>query len=404
MSGVPNGESYWGPEEDRAYFGNLYAPCDIGSKFDIRLRQNGRGNYAYYHYLVYNTINDYDGRDGSYLGITLRLDQYCTDFQSIYYVLDMVFRKRIIGSLLKLANGGRLQYNVHSFDIAAEELTKLETVVKDMLSPVLQKTDISSISRIPNGKNRYNLNIEEATIAEVTNIVGQNGFCSLAPEYMSRKEERHLAEQYDNGCRSRQGEIDSLNNQLSHYVSKQKELEASIDNLKNSKPSVQQRVVNGAHHESHHESRKSKGSSTFNIINIILTALCLLLLIYSLWFKGVTNNVFEDENVIKELSEVDSNSDFFAGNPSVPNATIKIEGYNEEEGLNKDEEYDVILENFEGYKNLQLISSDNCDIIRGENDKLKIKVKDSTGEINLACVEDANRSVLLQKIKLKIKE
>ena len=84
ISGVPKGESIWAPDEEKAFLGTLYSKSTVKFRFDVRLRNNGKENYAYYQYLVYNVISDVDGRPGSYFGLTLRLDKYCSDYYLLY--------------------------------------------------------------------------------------------------------------------------------------------------------------------------------------------------------------------------------------------------------------------------------------------------------------------------------
>ena len=70
--GVPNGEDYWGPEEDRKYFGNFYDQSNDEVKFFIQTRLSGGKPYCYYNYMVYKSHDSnisnvvaFDGRDGS---------------------------------------------------------------------------------------------------------------------------------------------------------------------------------------------------------------------------------------------------------------------------------------------------------------------------------------------------
>lgn len=400
MSGVPNGESYLGPKEDKSYFGNLYAPSEIGKKFDIRLRHNENGNFAYYHYLVYNSLNDCDGRDGAYIGITLRLDNYCFDFRSIYCVLDMIFRKRILGTILKEVNGGRLQFIIRSFDEVSEEINRLESIVKDLLSPVLQKTDITSISGIPNGKNRHNLNIEEATLADVKNIIGQNGYCSISPEYLSRKVENLLTEQYDKGYMSIQSNVESLNKQLASALSKQKELEKTIEKLESGKNTSLSAKNYSENYENIHHTRHSSRHNAIRIVHLILTLLCLFSLGYIIFSQYATT--YTEDLTQQEETFSNTSSNLFESEPQVSSGEIYVEGYNEEEGLHKGKEYNVILNNFDGYSNLKLIQDGKCDIIENEG-SYSIKVTESEGTIILACVEENYQNTLLQKTQLIIK-
>ena len=212
ISGVPNGEDYWGPGEDAPYFHTLYTTSQENCKFDIRLRRNTHGCYAYYHYLVYNVVNNSSGRTGSYIGITLRLDSYCEDFLTIYQMLDMVFRKNIVGPLLKEVNGGRLQYLFDSFREKEIELRKLEVNITNTLGLLLKPSDIITISSEPQSEGFEKINLNEATAVDVKqSIIQRKVGCSLSLEYRSKREINLLREEYQRGIHSCQPEIESLN-------------------------------------------------------------------------------------------------------------------------------------------------------------------------------------------------
>ena len=108
VHGVPSGEGFWGKEEDRNYFGTFYDHSSDEVKFLIQTRALKGKPYCYYNYLVYKTVGSQapnivanDGRDGSYFGITLRLDAYCKDIVNMYRILDTVFNVYVMGNLLK---------------------------------------------------------------------------------------------------------------------------------------------------------------------------------------------------------------------------------------------------------------------------------------------------------------
>jgi len=225
ISGVPNGEDYWGPSEDALYFRTLYTTSQENAKFDIRLRHNSQGGHLYYHYLVYNIVNNSSGRTGSYIGLTLRLDSYCEDFLTIYQLLDMVFRKNVVSVLIKEVNGGRLQYVVDSFGDKKAEIKKLEENITNTLGLLLKTNDIIQISSVSQSEGIEKINLNEASKEYIKqSIIQRKVGCSLSLEYRSKREIILLQEEFQKGFLSCQPDLDRLKNQLT-------ETRGTIDSL-----------------------------------------------------------------------------------------------------------------------------------------------------------------------------
>lgn len=224
LSGVPMGENLWGDLNDNSYFGTLYVPSKENHKFDIRLGKSTDKIYAYYHYLVYNTINDYEGRTGSYFGLTVRLDSYCIDYQTIYDILDVVYRKKICGFLLKEANGGRLQYTVPVFEKKTNEIQEIEKFIRTTLGTTLNSSDFRNIPTMPTGKVFSKLHFEDATIKSVMQSVGQSASCSLSFDYDSQKTISVSKDAFIKGEESKQKEIFDLKNRVEELEKNEQEL------------------------------------------------------------------------------------------------------------------------------------------------------------------------------------
>lgn len=235
VSGVPSGESIWGAQSDSAFVGSLYISSKENHKFDVRLYKSGNTIYAYYHYLIYNNLNEFGGRAGGYFCLTVRLDSFCVDYKSIYNILDTVFRKRIVGSILAQDQGNRLQYSVPSFDKAETELLDIEKYIRNSLGACLTASDFKKIPSVPSGDGVVRINSEEATARDVMQAVGQYGSCSISPEYVSRSVTQQLKEEYRQGASSRQGEINKLQEQIAS-------LESELSHIKE-KESQQKKVV-----------------------------------------------------------------------------------------------------------------------------------------------------------------
>lgn len=239
VSGAPSGENIWGAQTDSSFIGSLYIPSKESQKFDIRLNKSGNTIYAYYHYLVYNNLNDFGGRTGSYFCLTVRLDCFCVDYKSIYNTLDTVFRKRIIGSIIAQAQGNRLQFRVPSFDKADMELLDIEKYIRNSLGTCLSASDFKKIPSVPSGDGVVKFNMEEATDKDVMQAVGQYGSCSISSEYISKSVTQQLKEEFRQGASSRQGEINKLQEQITA-------LESELNHIKEKEPQQKRTVVNYA--------------------------------------------------------------------------------------------------------------------------------------------------------------
>lgn len=239
VSGAPSGENIWGAQADSSFIGSLYIPSRENQKFDIRLNKSGNIIYAYYHYLVYNNLNDFGGRTGSYFCITVRLDCFCVDYKSIYNTLDTVFRKRIIGSIIAQEQGNRLQFSVPSFDKAEAELLDIERYIRNFLGACLSANDFKKIPSVPSNDGVVRLNSEEATPKDVMQAVGQYGSCSISSEYISKSVTQQLKEEFRQGACSRQGEINKLQEQVSV-------LESELFQIKEKESQQKNTIVNKA--------------------------------------------------------------------------------------------------------------------------------------------------------------
>lgn len=289
VSGAPSGENIWGAQADSAFIGSLYIPSKENQKFDIKLNKSGNTIYAYYHYLVYNNLNDFGGRTGSYFCLSIRLDCFCIDYKSIYNTLDNVFRKRIVGSIIAQEQGNRLQFKVPSFDKAETELLDIEKYIRISLGACLSANDFKKIPAVPSGDGVVRFNIEEATAKDVMQAVGQYGSCSISSEYVSKSVTQQLKEEFRQGAFSRQGEIKKLQEQITT-------LESELSQMKEKKSQQKGTVVNHAqqntyasqqewasrdtynerHHHHHHHDNHERSYSRITTIYIIVALVVFL--------------------------------------------------------------------------------------------------------------------------------
>lgn len=308
VSGAPSGENIWGAQADSAFIGSLYIPSKENQKFDIRLNKSGNTIYAYYHYLVYNNLNDFGGRTGSYFCLTVRLDCFCVDYKSIYNTLDNVFRKRIVGSIIAQEQGNRLQFRVPSFDKAETELLDVEKYIRNSLGACLSASDFKKIPSVPSGDGVVKFHSEEATVKDVMQAVGQFGSCSISSEYVSKSVTQQLKVEFRQGASSRQAEINKLQEQihvleseLSHIKEKesqQKRTEANNaqQNIGAGHPEWARRDAcyernQRMHHQYHyHDDDYERSSNHFTLYIIIALVAFLLVIISLLHFCNSSDN------------------------------------------------------------------------------------------------------------------
>lgn len=412
VSGAPKGDSYWGTKEDAQYIGNYYVSSKVNHKFEIRLRKSGSTNYAFYHYLIYNSINDYDGRDGSYVCLTLRMSQYCYDFRSIYYILDMLYRKCFVGSNLKEVNGGKFQYTYQTFDQLNEHFTEMEDTAKVMLSKVLTSVDISTIPSIPTGKNLVCFNLYEASLFDVKNCIGQNGFCSMSPEYISRDEQKKMDAQYTRGLNDKKEELDSLEKQLAGSQSENKKLQTRLQQLENSTLPKNATCAQTMHQGSlyngkgYHEERSSFNFSRF--LQLSMSFICLLILTYLTFvaIPGISNKVsflqsVTETEVIKDISVDELQS----MNVTLNDAFVDVEGLENNDEVYIGKNYKITLVKAEKQNNVYL-KCVGADIVNGEKTgPYEVKISEGANVVFIYFVDSENlnsETNVLQKRILKV--
>lgn len=197
VHGVPNGQSFWGKEEDRNYFGNFYDQSNSDSvKYLIQTRSSNGKIYCYYNYLVYQNVIASDGRDGSYFGLSIRFDAFCKDFMGIYKILDMVFTAHVLNKILKVQKGN-YKYTIKDFDSASKMMDNIKNAIWQLLKSTLTNESICSLGGFAIGGGVLPTgNLYETTAKDVEATVKQYGKIALSPYYPTIRE-KSMAQQYD---------------------------------------------------------------------------------------------------------------------------------------------------------------------------------------------------------------
>lgn len=202
VHGVPNGQSFWGKEEDRNYFGNFYGQSNSDAvKYLIQTRSSNGKTYCYYNYLVYQNVIGSDGREGSYFGLSIRFDAYCKDFMGIYKILDTVFTAHVQNKILKYQNGN-YKYTIADFVSASDIMGKIKEAIWQLLQTTLTNESVCSLRGFTIGGGKLPTgNLYEATTNDVEATVKQYGMIALSPYYPTVRE-KGMAQQYDSKLQS----------------------------------------------------------------------------------------------------------------------------------------------------------------------------------------------------------
>lgn len=133
----------YGKRDEDAYFqgfDNSKLKDDI--RFTVEVRKNENKLYTYYNYLRYANVTDIAGRTGAYIGLTLRLDAYYANLNVVYTILNNIFSKSVVGTLIRKTSTG-YQYNVDNFEHSKTEiLEKIEKPFGTILANILSLHEV----------------------------------------------------------------------------------------------------------------------------------------------------------------------------------------------------------------------------------------------------------------------
>ena len=240
-------------KQDEASYSTLFDDSSIKDevRFIVEIRKNTDNKwYTYYNYCRYGNVCDIDGRNGAYIGISLRLDAYYTNLRAVYTILDAIFCKAAVGLLVQKVPSG-FQYMVNNFESSKSQiLEKIEKPIGVLLSQILSIQEVVPIDgSFKTGGKAYLRGIDdtqfkERRLAEMR-ATGRIIFASSAPiEQLqvfvdqcnrdkqafidSKKQEiSHL----ESSLTSASNEINALREELSHSETECKRLSDKVSNL-----------------------------------------------------------------------------------------------------------------------------------------------------------------------------
>lgn len=144
IHGVPKGQKIKGVSGDNAYFSTFYNTSKKEfqgtPKFLIEIRNLAGVNYCYYSFLNYNKVSDYDGRPGSYIGLTIRLDKYCNDSYRIFGLLYVLYHRYVVESLFDAVKNKFLVA-----DFTDEKIEPIQQALKNLFQMYFSERDFMNI-------------------------------------------------------------------------------------------------------------------------------------------------------------------------------------------------------------------------------------------------------------------
>ncbi|MBO5348555.1 MAG: hypothetical protein J6A89_01860 [Clostridia bacterium] len=198
IHGVPNGHDYFGLKEEQNTAGTFYISSQESIKFVVEIKKNGNKPYVYYSYLRYKGVVGAEGRSGSYFGLTLRIDEYYTDILHIYNILDIAFKRYVLGSLLTLSSE-TYKYITPDFKSKKEEIEQLQQgliqlIKSTCLASKFLKIDNSFINPISNAPI---CNIVDITDGIILSTLKKHSKVVLSPDYKSNLEKEYEKKMQD---------------------------------------------------------------------------------------------------------------------------------------------------------------------------------------------------------------
>ncbi len=434
IHGVPDGQDYWGIQEEHDNMGLFYGNSNESVKFVVETKKQGDHAYTYYSYLRYKGIIGGGGRPGSYFGLTLRMDKYYQDATYIYSILELVFNKYIVGVLL-IASGDTYKYSVRNFAHKSDEIGQVQTALIQLFQMTcvpskildIDGSFIHPITANPTG-NIFDFNDTAilATIKKYSKVVLSPDYeMNIEKEYKkkiqdSERESGIIITQRDRKISEQESVINSLNatitsqkNTIATLEQEAKRKDSDIQNQKKNGDLVQavarikEPITSLANYFRTQEPPAPKyGFKNFIlgvaccILTIIAIVLCIIIL---LRIPEKTTNISKpkDPTEMTVLSTSDTDNDYQldteddggstpgAGDsePTPANATLRIDVANYKGGkLRINNDYTIsIMNGKQRYDGKGTWNVQNATIRQGDSNDATIKIRpNGNGDVTIS--------------------
>ena len=450
IHGVPDGHDYYGIKEEQANMSLFYDNSSEPVKFIVETKTMGNNAYAYYSYLRYKNIIGAGGRPGSYFGLTLRLDKYYQDAIHIYSLLEMLFKRYVVGTILTTSGDG-YKYLVPTFASKAAEVDKAQQVFLQLflttcVSSKFLDIDASFIRPIAKASVGNLMDVNEGSILASMKknskvVLSPNYELNIEKEYKKKIQDAEgkggsIVAQKDKLIAEKDGVIKSLNDEVSSHKNRLASLEdemrkkdSDIQNIKRQGNLVQEvakikepireiadffRVQDLQKHPQ--PTQFDRKSYRLGLLSCALLAVVLLLGVIGLFrtpsgaesknnkkLKDLTEQVeqleAENHGLKKQLESLKKGQgQDLVGQPAetpviVPPVTLRIDVAHFNGGkLNVGSTYIVCAKNGQAnYDGTGKWMLRNATIVRGSDSDVSITIKPTGGKVELSYIPtDAN--------------
>lgn len=198
VHGVPMGAGFWAKGDDeRAFFSTFYNDSLFDeNKLLVQVRKLDGKPYCYYSYMVCKDVVSFEGRKGSYFGLTLRFEGYCKDIIRTFKILDDMYSVYVLGTVLK-QNETVLKYEVHDFESVGKQLESMREMTYRLVIDAFSDDSFVSLDDFSLSDGTYStFNLYDCDNDSLMSWMKKCGQIAVSPYYPSKKE-AVIAKQYE---------------------------------------------------------------------------------------------------------------------------------------------------------------------------------------------------------------
>ena len=188
VHGVPMGQKIWGPKgEDQRYLSSFYGPkWDTPEVMKIDSMTFGGITYCYYSLVKGLNVSDSQGRTGSYIALTLRINALYGDVQNMYGILKAAYEKMCVGLCVQESNNVT-KYLIADFQSVDTQLKNIESHIINYISEFSVNEDIVSLSgfSVNSQSTSLNVNLHECNKRVVLDSMKKYGKLMVSPYFLS---------------------------------------------------------------------------------------------------------------------------------------------------------------------------------------------------------------------------
>lgn len=240
IHGVPAGQKLWGADDtqDEQYVETFYNQ----NEWDVPefLKVDKVGKYVYYTFIKCGNVSAYDGRTGSYFGITLRLNACYTDVQNIYSILQATYSKLCVGLYVDDI-GKKVKFRVQDFKQVDDKYKEYSQSVISAIGTFTTAKDLNyDLNGFPNSKGSVQcVSLSDCYDNIILKTLSSARCLKISRFYQSSKVVK-LQEKYDE-------ELKEIKRRHKDELEKtQKSCESNISKMQQSFNEKEQQLQNGS--------------------------------------------------------------------------------------------------------------------------------------------------------------